>query len=1225
MSFQSKATAVTAAQLKAETWTPASRPKKGGQKTSVLPPKLRPVINWVLANGGAYIVVTTEPFTERQKKPLIQAIEDGISATGNDPTSIIIELYDANKIADWASNHQAAALWVNEHIGGQSLSGFKSLTTWGRLQDFLTVPWADDDAPRIKISPLILPRAEQKVAARNSWTFSQARNAIRDHISTPGRAVRIVGPSGIGKSRFAHALVRPSDDATDSIHAASAIYADFTMVGSDALRLAQRYADESLDALLIVDECPDPEHHKLVECATQQKSRLRLITIDVTTNVLASPTVLVVEVETADHSLIDAIVEGTAPTLSPAVKHWVREIAQGFPRLAVHGIRAAREGANPIRNAEELVDRIVWGRGTPDPDAMRALEVVSLFDAVRISGENPTDLSIIALPLAETTETRFREHLLQFIDRGIVIEKGRYAQVLPIPLAAHLGERRLKALRAQGVKEFFDAAPGHLQSRLLDRLKWLDASREAQEFALALLAAENLGSVALLNTDFGSRCFDRLVHVVPDAAMSTLDATIGALSIDDLKGFGPGRRHIVWALEKLVFRKNTFERAARILFNLAIAETEANISNNASGIFKGLFHLRLSGTEAPPDARLRVLDDALNSPRAEVRRFAVEIAGVMLKTNHFMRMSDAEAQGSEPPLEEWTPTLWRDVWDFHREGLRRLEAVAVSDDPNASLAQNIIGLNLRGLLSALPLEDITATARRIAAHIGVWQEGIRATNHWLYFDRHDDARKDATKQVEALYSELMPDDPVDCLLLFASCWPMDLYNPEHNYSPDDRGSIDFEYINRQISSLVSTLVDDETQLKRLLDDGVGATLHSGFVLGKALTEIYKNHETLFDQALKRLESKSAAGDLRFLKGLISGIETRDREAARRCVDKALHLPILQERAIEILQGLMLSAADLPRIIEQLHVGHIDPARCAHISYGCGLDALSADDLATFLDELILHGADGCWSALKITSMYLHSRVDLPAQLSERLIRILTMEGLLLAAKPPSSDGFLFKSEIERLLRHDQVDGDLAAALTRQLLSILDLDRSSRFDFEHCSDELLSALIAAQPKAVWQEFAPRLEERNPLKKWLLERLLKPGRDDHSGAGVLFKLPEALYLEWVRQSPEQRAPLVAQWVPMTEKLSDEKRAWSPVLERFIEEFGSIDGVLPAIGSRLYPSSWWGSLVPHLEPWLPLLDSWRNHQLQSVRHWAQAKHQRLRDSIERERCNDQEDDLL
>ena len=61
-------------------------------------------------------------------------------------------------------------------------------------------------------------------------------------------------------------------------------------------------------------------------------------------------------------------------------------------------------------------------------------------------------------------------------------------------------------------------------------------------------------------------------------------------------------------------------------------------------------------------------------------------------------------------------------------------------------------------------------------------------------------------------------------------------------------------------------------------------------------------------------------------------------------------------------------------------------------------------------------------------------------------------------------------------------------------------------------------------------------------------------------MLFKLPETLYLNWVRQAPEQRAPIVAQWLLMTGSPVDNGSTWHSALERFVAEFGEIDGVLP-----------------------------------------------------------------
>ncbi|WP_298605086.1 hypothetical protein, partial [uncultured Sphingorhabdus sp.] len=134
--LQAKATRVTSASLKAETHVVSS----DGQR-----PVLRPVLSEAIAAGGAYIVATTKALTAKQMAPLLAAIRAGIAGTGHDPDALVIDIYDANKLATWATRHQAIALAFNERFGGHSLSGFKSLDLWGRHPDIHSLPWTDDD------------------------------------------------------------------------------------------------------------------------------------------------------------------------------------------------------------------------------------------------------------------------------------------------------------------------------------------------------------------------------------------------------------------------------------------------------------------------------------------------------------------------------------------------------------------------------------------------------------------------------------------------------------------------------------------------------------------------------------------------------------------------------------------------------------------------------------------------------------------------------------------------------------------------------------------------------------------------------------------------------------------------------------------------------------------------------------------------------------------------
>ena len=146
------------------------------------------------------------------------------------------------------------------------------------------------------------------------------------------------------------------------------------------------------------------------------------------------------------------------------------------------------------------------------------------------------------------------------------------------------------------------------------------------------------------------------------------------------------RSHIVWALEKLVFRKQTFERAATLLRRFGAANTEGRIGNDPGGQFKVLYQLHLSGTEASPKERLRVLDEGLQSADSDERELCVEALGRMLQTRHFTRGGGAEEIGSGERLEDWSPKTYGEIWDFYRAAMSRLADIATSNDQFAGRA-----------------------------------------------------------------------------------------------------------------------------------------------------------------------------------------------------------------------------------------------------------------------------------------------------------------------------------------------------------------------------------------------------------------------------------------------------------------------------------------------------------------------------------------------------------
>ena len=723
--FQSKAQNLTESSVATEIL--------GKKKTA---PKLSDVIAEVLSRNGAYIIFCSHSFTGRKIKKLKKEIKSAIRKGGGDPgLAVAIDIYDANRIADWVNTHPSVALWLTEKVRGKALSGFLTHEGWSRAPEIKDVPWIDDDKPRFEPVNFAIPQAERRDRRRNVWTFAQAATAGLTAIATDRTALRVAGPSGFGKSRFVYELFNRRTTPPDEIENAALIYADLSIAGDDVAKLALEIADSGSPTILVVDECPDEMHRKLVNLAQRAGSKLRLVTIDVETKIVQARETLVIRLEPAADGQITSIAKAVAPALSDSDTRFIEQLAQGFPQMAVLAAQQNADSRDTIYSAAQVVDRIFWGSKSPDSDAQKALELASFFEWIGISDRVGNDVALIASELAGTSTDKFVEYLLSFKSRGILTRRGDYLQVGPIPLAAWLSARRLSLLQDGKLFSFFMKAPQSLKSSLLRRLRWLDTSAQAKDFVRELLSAENLGNLDALNTDFGAECLDRLVHVDPDFAMATMDRVFGSLTTEQLKAVGEGRRHLVWALEKLVFRKQSFDRAATLLRRLAAAETEDGISNNASGQFKQLYQLYLSGTEAPPSARLLVLDEGLQSHDPREQELCLDALDHMLTTHHFSRGGGAEEIGTSDRLEDWSPKTVGEMRDFYREGVSRLSKIGLSNDPLSQRAKQSLASHLRGLISQLPFDEIKALIASMTERFGFWPEALQEINEWLYFDR----------------------------------------------------------------------------------------------------------------------------------------------------------------------------------------------------------------------------------------------------------------------------------------------------------------------------------------------------------------------------------------------------------------------------------------------------------------------------------------------------------
>lgn len=1216
--FQAKATSLGEAGWKKEAWSKASQ--RNGK------PKLSAALERTISRRGSYLGFTSTPMVGEKRDKCLQAIRDGIAEAGSSPETLAaIDIYDANKIAEWINSHPAVALWLNELSHGISLGGYQTVEGWKRTADFTAVVLVQDSAKRFEVRRSKKPESDDEAAETASGISSaQAGERLLDRLVKPGQLVRLFGPSGVGKTRFAFEFISGATTILKAAASVSAVYCDLRNVGSALFQHAQRFAEQKTPVLLIVDECSREDAKRLFEAATRESSQLRVLAIGLGNEPIVHERCLNIELRPSDDEMIEKIIRSRMPDGKASDVEFVRNLCAGFPRIAVLATDNYTKGSAVLNSIGDVVERILTGSGVTEPTDVRNLEVLALFDRLGADGDYSGELDFVAERLAGTTGDQMYESLARASEHLIVDRRSRFLAAQPIPIATFLGLRRLNLLRLTTLVKFIEDASPELRGRLLSAWQRFDVSPMAVKVAEHLLSFRGpFGTRESLETEDGAETVDALVHVAPDAAADAIFRAFHDAPIDDLRARKDGRRGLVRALEKLAFRRASFGRAARILLRLGAAENE-KWDNNATGQFKQLYQLNLSGTEAPPSDRFAVLDEALGSSDSRIVSLALDAASETLDTGSASRSSGAEIIGSNPALEDWRPKIWQEVFDYRRGGLRRLLSVRKSHPEFAARCKAILASHIRGLLSPNLLDDVEAAINEILETDGLWLAAINSVGQWLYFDRAR-APEDHALRVRKLYDRLLPSDPISLALLYTKFWSGDLYDPDLVHSPGDR---DFEYSTRKAIEIAGLIAKDSTQTERVLAALTAEELHNSFPFARELALKTPNPVKTFRVALEQLQASGSRQGIQVIRGLLSGIDSRDPALANQCISEALETELLKTDAVNLFSAIEITTARLPDITKSLSDGLISVRDFVHLSYGRGLDAISPTDLAPVLSQLCAIGAEGMWTALEVVSMYLHGGGKGLDPIIEGFIKRITAAPELLGQMRNSArDGYLLEENFERIVKLGRLDELYAAAMADQVIRISQLDDYVlRDNIEQYARKIVATMVVHSPSAIWLPLARLYEVASRTEREALEELVGPDRhgfegNGHLAAGVLFKINEDDLVTWAKGDPNERAPFLCSFFPVFEYSGEALLGWHPSMERLATDFGAKAEFRGALERRLEVRSWSGSLVPHLRAYLGPLEKWASHGIPELAQWASDMRRRLQSQIKHEQERDRE----
>lgn len=1220
--FQSKATDPGPGGWKKEVWTKYSQKKSTTRQLSA-------AVQKVISEKGAYIGFTSAAVVGEKFDRRVDGIRQGLAEAGADPDQLAkIDIYDANKIAEWASRYPAVAVWLNEVQSGLHLRNFQTIVSLGKKADIVSIQNVDDKKERYYIGDENIIGQAEREPATNVLSFQQIKERIGEHLLNAGGTVRIIGPSGVGKTRFIYEVFRDETTLAKILLSTSAIYCDFREIGQNVFQIAQSLTESGSFALMIVDECQRDAAQKLYEIAAKAGSMLKVITIGINDLPIKFNKCFNIAVGRADDALVEGIIRQRIPKADEADVSFIKNLSGGFPRIAVIATDNYSENVSILKSIDDVVERILDGCNINHPDQVRAIECLALFSRLGADEELSDQLEIVAKTFARQTVDEMYEHLAQASKHTLVDRRGRYFTLQLLPIAAFLGTRRMDLLRVKTILQFIETAPQELVTSFFAQWRHFGTSETAITVSERLLSRDGkLATLDALNTEYGARCLNELVHVNPDTVADTIKQVFFPLSIDELGEIREGRRNLIWALEKLVFRNSSFPVAARLLMRLAAAENE-NIGNNATGQFKELFQLELSGTEAEPPDRFAVLDEGIGSDDERLISVCIDALESTLNRGHFSRSGGAEQIGIQPPLKDWRPKLWSEIFNFHRSGLQRLDNIRSKYPQFAGRCEQIIATNIRMLLCENLFGDIEGIIRKIATEKGIWLEAIGGVGDWLYFDRKG-APHDLSIKIRRLYDSLIPTDLVQKALFYTKFWAADIRDPDMDYDSDDSRTLDFEYSSRNAIEVATVIAKDKTLVDRAIRTMAAEDLNSAFPFAQELALKVDDPIEAFEMAVDVYKKSVDKGNMQFISGMLAGIDKRDKEKADVCIKIALDSGAFKNQTINIYTAVEVSGARLLEIIQKLKAGSLSAADCVLLSYGRVLYNLNAEDILPLIDELAEnHESDGLWTAIQIIFMYQYGRKDLDQQIAERLMQYVTSPKLLGKMRKGSREGYQFEQVVQLIHKHCSISDEFAIGISKQLTRLCQVDDYSIFSaLDEPARKIIKLLVKEKPSQLWDVITRFFEIATPLEIHRLERLIGPSRhgsddDYHHGGGALFGIPESERINWAKADPVKRTPFLCYFYPLFDTSTQHDHEWHPSLEHLTHEFGSVEEFRQALARRFYPHSWSGSILPHLKVYLKPLGTWFTHSVPEMALWARNMYHSLEKQIKSERSREDED---
>lgn len=482
----------------------------------------------------------------------------------------------------------------------QAFNGWQRFNDWSNTKTNLEETYFIDNNVKV-----IVPNHKNT----NEVNVVEGMNEIRIKLAKGGSSVRLVGLSGVGKTRFAQALFDQRIGEYSLDHK-MVWYCD---LGDSPIPSPMHFIEElvrkDLPYIVIIDNCGQDTHASLT--TKIQGTQISLMTIEYDVKEDMPERTDVYKLKPVSVDIIKSVIERHFPEINDVNSRKIAEFSGGNYRLALAiASNIERTDNLALLSDSELFERLFWQQGHVNDQLLRIAQNFALVYSFNIedSGEENSELDFLA-NLSRVDVNSAIEVIETLKNKDIVQQRGKWRAVLPHALANHLAKELISKKIVAHIDQFTKQMPERLQTSFIKRLSYLHDVPKIIDLVYLWFRNDGWLGKKILDDSYNSQDLVkiRLLSLISEDQLLNLLEHKHILDPEFLTRSNPNFIELSRLIRSLAYQEHNFIKAFQLLVCFCKSEKDNERNNSIMDLLTSLFSLYFSETLANLDYKKEAL------------------------------------------------------------------------------------------------------------------------------------------------------------------------------------------------------------------------------------------------------------------------------------------------------------------------------------------------------------------------------------------------------------------------------------------------------------------------------------------------------------------------------------------------------------------------------------------------------------------------------------------